>query len=131
MNDIYNRHALIKNGDKATLGSMIERIAEDSRLGLRPIHNAEIDIAHRMMFLYDTNHANRPELLDYIASKAPTSESSVWRILNSLAELLPKSKNSNDQKMASGLLNNQDNLLKEAKNRDDGVGTQSQLGFDQ
>jgi len=130
MNDIYNHHILVTSKVKAVLGSMMARIVEDPKLGLRPVKNNDIDITHRLMYLYDPSNASRSELLDFIAEKAPSSEASVWRILNSLAELLPNSKNMNDKELAIGLLQNQDNLIREAKNRQDASGVQTKLGFE-
>jgi putative DNA methylase len=122
IDDIYKQHILIKTKDKGKLGTMEERIQADARLGTRPVNNATIDIAHRMMFLW--KQANRGELLKYIADKAPNTESSVWRVLNSLKELLPVSK---DQEYVTEILSNQDNLIKESKNRTASMGNQITL----
>lgn len=129
ISDIYNQHILVKGGDKGVLGSMADRIKKDPRLGLRPVNNKDIDIAHRLMYMYDPNNSTRSDLLEYISEKAPTAESVVWRVLNSLAELLPQSKDMHDYKLAAGLLVNQDNLLREAKNRDKTAGVQGALDF--
>jgi len=130
ISDIYGQNILVKNGDKGILGSMIDRISNDKNLGLRPVKNYDIDIAQRMMYMFDPNNSSRAELLDFIADKAPNTESSIWRVLNSLAELLPKSKDINDQKLATGLLNNQENLIREARNREEASGIQSKLDFE-
>ena len=121
---------IIKNGDKGNLGDVNSRIKIDSRLGLRPVNNNHIDIAHRLMYLYDPNNGTRTELLDYISEKAPNTQSTVWRVINSLAELLPKSKDLKDQELAIGLLSNQENLLREAKNREESSGVQGALDFE-
>ena len=130
ISDIYSQNILVKNGDKGTLGSMKARISEAPRLGLRPINNSGIDIAHRLMYLYDPKNGSRSALLNFISEKAPNSESSVWRVLNSLAELLPKSSDMNDRELAVGLLSNQENLIREAKNRDEKSGVQGALDFE-
>ena len=130
ISDIYSQNILVKNGDKGTLGSMKARISEDSRLGLRPVNNSGIDIAHRLMYLYDPKNGSRSALLDFISEKTPNSESSVWRVLNSLAELLPKSSDMNDRELAVGLLSNQENLIREAKNRDEKSDVQGALDFE-
>lgn len=127
ISDIYRQHILVKNKDKGFLGHMQARIAADSKLGLRPVKNNHIDIAQRLMYLYDPQNASRKELLDYIADKAPTAEAPVWRVLNSLVELLPNSSKIKDQELAAGLLANQDNLLKAAKNRQEEQGIQTRL----
>jgi putative DNA methylase len=130
ISEIYSQNILVKNGDKGTLGTMKARITQDSRLGLRPVNNSGIDIAHRLMYLYHPKNGSRSALLDFISEKAPNSESSVWRVLNSLAELLPKSSDMNDRELAVGLLSNQENLIREAKNRDEKSGVQGALDFE-
>ena len=127
---IYGQNILVKDGDKGILGSMKARIKADSKLGLRPVNNSGIDSAHRLMYLYDPKNGSRKELLDYISEKAPNEQSTVWRVLNSLAELLPKSKDMKDSELAIGLLSNQENLLREAKNREESSGVQSTLDFE-
>ena len=82
------------------------------------------------MYLYDPKNGSRSALLDFISEKAPNSESSVWRVFNSLAELLPKSSDMNDRELAIGLLSNQENLIREAKNRDEKSGVQGALDFE-
>jgi putative DNA methylase len=122
IDDIYKQQILIKTKDKGKLGTMEERIQTDTRLGTRPVNNATIDIAHRMMFLW--KQANRGDLLQYVSNKAPTAESPVWRVLNSLKELLPVSK---EQEYVTEILSNQDNLIKESKNRTASMGNQITL----
>ncbi len=129
ISDIYHQNILVKNGDKGMLGSMSARISADKNLGLRPQKNYDIDIAQRMMFLFDPKNGTRSALLKYISEKAPTSESSIWRVLNSLAELLPKSKEIKDRELATGLLSNQENLLREAKNIENASDEQIKIEF--
>lgn len=130
ISEIYDNNILMKEGDKGILGNAKSRIDLDTRLGLRPVNNTDIDIAHRLMYLFDPKTGNRKDLLDYIASKAPNNEATVWRVLNSLVELLPKSKDFNDRELAIELLSNQDNLIKEAKNRKEASGVQGSLDFE-
>lgn len=130
ISEIYGNNVLVKEGDKGTLGDMKSRLELNPRAGLKPVHNSDIDIAHRLMYLYDPKNGSRKELLDYIANKAPNSESTVWRVLNSLLELLPKSKDFNDRELAQGLLSNQENLIREAKNRKESSGVQGSLDFE-
>lgn len=130
ISEIYDNNILVKEGDKGTLGDAKSRINLDVRLGLRPVNNTDIDIAHRLMYLFDPKTGNRKDLLDYIASKAPNTETTVWRVLNSLVELLPKSKDFNDRELAMELLSNQDNLIKEAKNRKEASRVQGSLDFE-
>ncbi len=130
MHEIYDQHILIVEGEKGILGNMNTRIAADTKLGLRPVKNNHIDIVQRMMYLYNPAHGSRAELLDYIAEKAPHASSPVWRVLNSLAELLPDTKGMKDREMATGLLNNQENLVRDAKNRQKVTGEQSTIEFE-
>ncbi len=57
--------------------------------------------------------SDREALLAYISKVASTAESGVWRVLTSLAELLPAG--SDDHKQATGLLSNKDSLMRESK----------------
>ena len=129
ISDIYHHNILVKNGDKGMLGLMSARIAADKNLGLHSQKNYDIDIAQRMMYLFDPENGTRSALLKYIAEKAPNAESSVWRVLNSLAELFPKSKEIKDRELAVGLLSNQENLLREAKNIKEASGEQFRIEF--
>ena len=52
-------------------------------------------------------------MLEFIGKVATAPESSFWRVLTSLDELLPKG--ADDQKQVSGLLENKDNLIRESQ----------------
>ena len=126
--EIYSQHILIRDRDKGILADMEKRIELDARLGGRK-NDHDIDIAHRLMYLYGPGQASRKELLAYIKERAPEESASVWRVLNSLAELLPENGKMKDQSLAAGLLSNQENLLREAKNQQSGMMEQGSIDF--
>ena len=68
---------------------------------------------------------NRPALLKYIGEHAASPESNFWRVLTSLDELLPKG--FDDQKQATGLLENKDNLIRESQSAQESVAQQQGL----
>ena len=87
-----------------------QRIEADKKLGLKS-NSFAIDRAHRAMFLFKSAH--RENLLKYLSEYASTSEAHVWRVLNSLFEILPNG--TEDHKQVSGLLTNKDSLLRDAQ----------------
>jgi adenine-specific DNA methylase len=109
--DLFHQHVLIKNGNKQTLGGFEERNEISSQLGTQT-DCAIIDQAHKSMALYKDGH--RSELLKYIGEFAISPESSFWRVLNSLCEVLPQG--SEDYKQAFGLISNKENLLRDSRN---------------
>jgi putative DNA methylase len=108
--DLFKEHILIKNNNKQHLGSLRERLNEISKLG-EGRNNSLIDQTHKLMHLYSS--PNRINLLKYIKANQIDSETSIWRVLTSLVELLPK--DMEDHKLAVGLLTNKDQLIREAK----------------
>lgn len=123
--DLFKEHILIKNGNMQHLGSYKERINENNKLG-EGRNNSIIDQTHKLMHLY--NSPNRNNLLKYIDTNSFEAESPVWRVLTSLAELLPK--DIEDYKLAIGLLTNKDQLIREAKSSITQKPEQSQLTFE-
>ncbi len=109
-NDLFKEHILIKNGNKQTLGGFEERIKADKNLGEKP-NDFLIDQVHRAMALY--KGTNRTALLQYIGKNASSPESSFWRVITSLCEVLPSG--SEDHKQAIGLLTNKESLIRESK----------------
>ena len=107
--DIFKERILIQNGDKQSLATLADRI-QNTKLGEQK-NSTLIDIAHKAMFLYSSR--NRTLLLKFILDNYSDPESSAWRVLTSLAELLPK--DIEDHKLAIGLLTNKDQLIREAK----------------
>jgi hypothetical protein len=108
--ELFTEHILIKNGNKQTLGTFEERIKVNKNLGDKS-NSYLIDQVHRSMALYKGN--NRGALLQYIAKIAAQPESSFWRVLTSICELLPNG--CEDHKQAIGLLANKDSLIRESK----------------
>lgn len=108
--DLFKEHILIKNGNKQTLGGFEERIKADKGIGEKPT-DFLIDQVHRAMALY--KGTNRTALLQYIAKTASSPESSFWRVVTSLCEVLPSG--SEDHKQAIGLLTNKESLIRESK----------------
>lgn len=108
--ELFTEHILIKNGNKQTLGGFQERICANKNLGEKS-NSFLIDQVHRGMALFKGN--NRGALLQYIAKIAAQPESSFWRVLTSICELLPNG--CEDHKQAIGLLANKDSLIRESK----------------
>jgi adenine-specific DNA methylase len=108
--DLFTHLIFIKNGNKQSLADFSYRNEKIKRLGENPASSL-IDQAHRAMSLY--KRGDRRALLDFIGRVAPSPDASFWRVLTSLDELLPKGMD--DQKQASGLLENKDNLIRESQ----------------
>jgi adenine-specific DNA methylase len=120
--DLFKEHILIKNGNKQTLGGFEERIKADKGIGEKP-NDYLIDYVHRAMALY--KGANRTALLHYIGKVASSPESSFWRVVTSLCEVLPSG--SEDHKQAIGLLTNKESLIRESKSAAAQVTEQTKL----
>ena len=110
VSELFKEHILIKNGNKQTLGTFEERLKENKNIGDKA-NNYLIDEVHRAMALY--KGTNRTSLLQYIGKVAAQPESSFWRVITSLCEVLPK--DSEDHKQAIGLLTYKDSLIRESK----------------
>jgi adenine-specific DNA methylase len=123
--DLYREHILLKNGNKQHLASLKERISLNSKLGEQK-NCSFIDLGHKMMHLYSS--PNRNNLLKFIEYNAAEPEGAIWRVLTSLAELLPK--DIEDHKLAVGLLTNKDQLIREAKSSNTPKPEQSKLTFE-
>ena len=123
--EIYHHHLIIRSKDEAHLGDMVSRIKANEKLG-KSINDKDIDKTHRMMYLFDPKTGTRNQLIDYVGRMAPNAESKIWRVLNSLVELLPKG-GFKDFDLAQGLLVNQENLIRDAKNRPDAFLEQGKL----
>lgn len=122
ISEIYKNHILIQEKDKATLATFSERNALTKGLGEKP-DSLLIDQAHKAMALF--KGTNRNALLQYIDLVGLQPESSFWRVLTSLKEILPEG--SDDYKQAAGLLANKDSLIREAKNTQKQSATQAKL----
>lgn len=124
MAELYAAAVLVRNGNKESLATCDERLTEHPSLGVKP-GEPDINVAHRLMKLYDGG--DRKELLQYIAGRAGKAESSAWRVLASLAEILPPG--SKDHIRASGLLDNKNSLLHDAEQTAAAGPEQGELGF--
>jgi len=119
---LFNEHILVKNGNKQTLGTFDQRLKSNKNIGDRA-SNFLIDQVHRAMYLY--KGAKRSALLQYIAKVAGQPESTFWRVLNSLSEVLPS--DSDDYTQAQGLLTNKDSLIRESKTIVSTISSQPEL----
>jgi adenine-specific DNA methylase len=123
--DLVARHLFIQKGNKLTLASSGQRLAADASLGKRA-NRALIDGVHRTMQAY--KGGNRALLLAAITDCGPEADHPFWRVLTSLAEVLPS--HSEDLTLAKELLANKDNLLREARQSGKPTAVQGHIGFD-
>jgi len=122
VSDLFAHNIFIKKGSKQELAGYKERITANRRIG-DDIKGLIIDNVHKAMALY--SGTNRIELLDYIAKSASSAESSLWRVVTSLCEVLPQG--SDDFKQATGLILNKDSLIRESKNIQQSKDAQGEL----
>lgn len=109
--DLFDAHVFVRNGNKQTLAKFDQRNENKRNLG-ETAGASLIDKAHKAMWLY--RGSDRSALLDFIGKvESSPDNSSFWRVLTSLDELLPKEME--DKKQVSGLLENKDNLLRESR----------------
>lgn len=121
--ELIRQGLLVKNGDKERLAAMNDRVGLKDKVGLKD-NTRTIDIAHRMMYLFTKD---RITLIGYVAEHAATNNASVWRVLNSLIEVMPKDKEIKDYEIISELLSNKGNLIREAKHKEGAKGIQNTL----
>jgi hypothetical protein len=124
VHDITKENILIQDGNKQVLATYKDRISRNSKLGEQK-QSTLIDISHRLMHLY--NSPIRTNLLKFIEIHASDNESPVWRVITSLAELLPK--DMEDYKLVIGLLTNKEQLIREAKSSNTPKSEQGKLTF--
>jgi putative DNA methylase len=122
VNDLFTDHILIKKGNKQTLGTFGERLLLNKRLGESPRSHL-IDQVHRCLHLY--KGTNRGALLAHIALVASAADSPFWRVVSSLAELLPSG--TDDHKQATGLLSIKDSLIRESRLAGESQGVQGSI----
>lgn len=123
--DLIAKHLFISQGNKLTLATSAERMAAEANLGKRA-NSPLIDGVHRAMQAY--KGGNRSQLLKAVGECGPDGDHPFWRVLTSLAEVLPSG--SEDLSLAKDLLANKDNLLREARQVGQPSATQTQMGFD-
>ncbi len=122
--ELFTEHILIKNGNKQTLGTFEQRNNARPHLGEKA-DSFLIDQVHRAMALY--KGTNRSQLLQFIGQKASSSDSSFWRVITSLCEILPSG--CDDHKQATGLLTNKESLIRESKNTTVPISAQTTIDF--
>ena len=122
--DLYREHILILNHSQSTLASFEERNNLSRNLGERDT-SFLIDRVHKSMHLF--KGPSRNSLLEYISKYANIPESSFWRVVTSLCEVLPNE--TDDFKQAIGLLTNKDSLIKESANLNQNINQQGKLEF--
>jgi putative DNA methylase len=120
--DLFKDHLLIKNGNKQALGGYKERLAASKNMGDKSESHL-IDQVHRAMHLYQGS--NRGNLLEFIHRVASNPDSSFWRVLTSLCEILPGG--SEDHKQATGLITNKESLIRESASSQLNKASQSTL----
>jgi hypothetical protein len=109
-NRLLADNILLREKDKETLADYATRNKENKNLGNQ--QNAwTIDKAHKAMHLFKIG--DRRALVAFIAKFALDNTNILWRVLNSLAEVLPAG--TDDHTQATGLLANSENLIREAK----------------
>jgi adenine-specific DNA methylase len=122
VSDLFIHNIFIKKGNKQELTGYVGRLSANHKIG-EGKQVFIIDSVHKAMGLYAGT--NRNALLEYITKVASLSESSFWRVVTSLCEVLPQG--SDDLKQATGLLLNKDSLIRESKNIQQSTGEQGQL----
>jgi len=108
--ELLSRSILIRTGNKESLAACDQRLAHHPAIGTKA-GEPDIDTVHRLMKHYDGG--DRETLLQYIAQRAAGADGSPWRVLVSLAEILPPG--TPDHRRVTGLLDNKNSLLHDAE----------------
>jgi hypothetical protein len=124
INDLYKENILVQKNHESILANYEERINLNKNIGDKP-NSTLIDKVHKAMWLYKS--PNRSTLLNYISKNAVEMDSSFWRVLSSLCEILPS--DIDDYIQANGLLTNRESLIKESQTLNNIVTQQGQLEF--
>lgn len=122
VNELLAHNLILQDGNKQALATFKDRSALNKKLG-DANYSFTIDKVHKLMYLLKSN--NRKVLLNFINDTALTQENIVWRVCNSLKEVLPKGME--DHTIIAELLANRDNLIKEAKGLSSRLGTQEEI----
>ena len=121
ISDIFDKHLLIRTGNKQHLATYKERITNNS-LGRTP-DEPLINQVHRAMNIWAGGE--RRELLHHIKTVGSEPNSPFWRVLASLKELLPEG---DDLKQVRDLISNSANLIQECEKGF--INTQTSLNFE-
>jgi adenine-specific DNA methylase len=103
-------HILNKTGSHQQLMNLAERMEAAPKIGNR-VADHDIDKCHRMMHRWKLG--DRVAVVELIGRFAPVAENELWRVMNSLYEVLPKG--SDDHKQAGEILSSLESLLRDAK----------------
>ena len=111
VDDLNSQTILVRTNTQQSLATAKDRINHHSKLGLQQ-QSPVIDKVHRAMVLYNDKN-KRKELLEYIHEVGNSEFAPFWKVLDSLAEVLPGG--SDDHKTVVNLLTNKENLMVESK----------------
>lgn len=124
VSEIFAQRLLIRNGSKQHLATAAEHLGNSASQGTR-LEDPLIDQVHRAMLAYEKG--DRHILLTLLNNVGADDQNSpFWRLVASLKELLPESK---DLKAIEGLLGNSDNLRQESREVDQHKPEQMTLDF--
>lgn len=104
ISDIFDKHLLIRTGNKQHLATYKERVVKD-KLGIET-SDPLIDQVHRAMDYWHSG--DRGKLLRHIKVVGSEASSPFWRVLASLKELLPEG---DDLAQVQGLISNSADLI--------------------
>jgi putative DNA methylase len=124
INNLYRDNILMLDHDKTTLATSEYRNLQNRHLGEK-VNCPIIDLVHKAMWLYKS--PSRNDLLIFISKHCNKAESSFWRVLNALCEILPAA--TEESNYAIGLMTNKDSLIKESANLNKTINQQGQLEF--
>jgi adenine-specific DNA methylase len=122
--DLYKENILIQKNNESTLAGFSERVSLNKNIGEKQ-SSTIIDIVHKAIWLYKGTSRNL--LLEFISKVADSPESSFWRVLTSLCEILPNG--TDDYTQSIGLLTNKESLIKESRTLKNNITEQGQLEF--
>ena len=125
LNKLLSDHILIREKNKETLANYKTRNKLNKNLGDQEL-SYTINKAHKMMDFYETGERN--SLVKYIGEHAGDVTDNVWRVLNSLKEILPG--DADDYKQVCGLLSNSESLISEARRSEPDEDAPKQSEFD-
>lgn len=119
--EIHQQKLLVLEGKKLHLAMSDEHIGQSSVEGTRQT-DSPITQAHRAIILW--RQQDRIRILRFVRDIAPEKESTLWRLLATLKELLPAG---DELKQVQGLLQNSEDLRQHC--HDEKIPTQQELNF--
>ena len=109
ISEIFDKHLLIRTGNKQHLATYKERIVKD-KLGME-VSDPLIDQVHRAMDYWSSE--DNSKLLPHIRKVGSEASNPFWRVLASLKELLPEG---DDLAQVQGLISNSAWLIQHCNN---------------